>query len=320
MDVLHFLNVGNGDCNIIQHGSGRVTIVDVCKARREEKMNEMEKLSARLDNLISKSEGGNFNQKAHPDNPIAYMQARSISSVFRFVLTHPDMDHMDGILDLFEEFGPPNFWDTDNSCENEDWSGSPYRQEDWEFYKSLRKSDTDPKRLVYHSGESPKDYWHEDGLSILAPTPELVQQANDTDEFNDCSYVLLYRAAGRRVILAGDSHDATWEHILEAHAADVSNIDLLIAPHHGRKSDRDYSFLDTLQPKLTLFGNARSEHLAYDAWNSRELPFITNNQAGSVVVNVATGRVYCTNQAFAEKASGVSVFDPSLQAYFVQGL
>ena len=44
------------------------------------------------------------------------------------------------------------------------------------------------------------------------------------------------------IVFGGDSHDATWDHILEHHRADVTDIDLLIAPHHGRKSGRSYEF------------------------------------------------------------------------------
>jgi beta-lactamase superfamily II metal-dependent hydrolase len=135
-------------------------------------------------------------------------------------------------------------------------------------------------------------YWNQDdnsgggdGLHVLAPTPSLVQQANDCDDFNDCSYVLLYRAAGGfRILFGGDSHDKTWEHILENHADDIADVDLLIAPHHGRKSNRDYGFLVVVRPKMTFFGNASSQHLAYGAWNYRNLPFITNNQAGCMAV------------------------------------
>ena len=58
---------------------------------------------------------------------------------------------------------------------------------------------------------------------------------------------------------------------------DLRDIDLLIAPHHGRSSGRSYEVLDVLRPALTFFGNARSEHLAYSAWNYRKLPFVTNN-------------------------------------------
>ena len=42
---------------------------------------------------------------------------------------------------------------------------------------------------------------------------------------------------GSRIVFGGDSHDASWDHILENHEADVTNVDLLIAPHHGRCSN-----------------------------------------------------------------------------------
>jgi competence protein ComEC len=101
-----------------------------------------------------------------------------------------------------------------------------------------------------------------------------------------------------------------WEHILDVHTDKVRNIDLLIAPHHGRGSDRDLGSLDFLDPEPTLFGNASSEHLAYDAWNSRDLPHITNNQAGSIVVDFDDyiSPVYCTNKVFAEAKLGPDTF------------
>ena len=49
----------------------------------------------------------------------------------------------------------------------------------------------------------------------------------------------------------------------------MTNVDLLIEPHNGRESGRSYDFLDTLNPKVTVFGNVNSEHLAYGAWSSR---------------------------------------------------
>src|SRR5262249_30673388 len=123
-----------------------------------------------------------------------------------------------------------------------------------------------------------------DGLHILSPTLDLVTGANECGEYNDCSYVLLYKTGDDKIVFAGDSHDKCWEHILETHK-DVKNIDLLMAPHHGRASQRCYDFLDVLKPKMTFFGNANSEHLAYGAWNYRNLPFLTNNQAGCMIVD-----------------------------------
>ena len=33
MPIVHYLNVKEGDCSIIQHGSGRISVIDVCNAR-----------------------------------------------------------------------------------------------------------------------------------------------------------------------------------------------------------------------------------------------------------------------------------------------
>jgi len=316
MPIIHYLNVGDGDCSIIQHGSGRVTVIDVSKARRS---TEAQKLSE----AIAKA---NYNQKVYPDNPIEYMRDRGINSVFRFILTHPDMDHMDGLADLFAEFSPPNFWDTKNNCDksSDDWDYSPYRKEDWDFYESLRSGSSSITRLCYHSGQQPLDFWHDDGLSVLAPTTQLVADANDKQDWNDSSYVLLYQGPnGRKAVFPGDSHDASWEHILATHASSIGKIDLLVAPHHGRHSDRDFGFLDVLQPKLTLFGNASSEHLAYDAWSSRSLPIITNNQGGSLVIDFENehGLVYCTNEKFARDRIGDKTFyEPAHKAWFCDAL
>lgn len=111
--TFHFLNVKDGDCSIIEHGSGHVSVIDVCNARKETQL-----LSFLESYLLQKSaemtaaaSGArkNYGQKAHPVNPINYLRSHGISSIFRFVLTHPDMDHLDGIKDLFEELSPANF-------------------------------------------------------------------------------------------------------------------------------------------------------------------------------------------------------------------
>lgn len=36
MATIHFLNVLEGDCNIIQHNSGRTTVIDVSNAYNDE--------------------------------------------------------------------------------------------------------------------------------------------------------------------------------------------------------------------------------------------------------------------------------------------
>lgn len=327
MAVIHFLNVCDGDCSVIQHNSEHTTVIDVCNARA------LTKTLQAMDDLqesLAKAVGGNFQQKKSPVNPISYLKRHGIDSVFRFIVTHPDMDHLDGIKAFFAAFSPLNLWDTDNNAEKDfNENESRYSEEDWKFYKSMRdgKPESGPKRLTVYSGQK-GEYWNKngdkggDGLHVLAPTTELVSGANECGDHNDCSYVLLYRTGDYRIVFGGDSNDKTWEHILDQHEEDITNIDLLIAPHHGRMSGRSYDFLDTLNPKLTFFGNAKCEHLAYSAWNNRELPFITNNQAGCMVVeaNSHSMDVYVTNQKFAEASNKRTFYSKNLLAWYFDSI
>lgn len=329
MPIVHFLNVNCGDCSIIQHGSGRNTVIDVCNAKPLAPLELFYGMMQGSQATLEKGVNGNFNQKKYPVNPIAYMKDHGIDSIWRFIATHPDMDHLDGIQALFEALPPANFWDTDNNCEKEfgDGSNGGFSEDDWKFYKKLRddKPTQIPKRLTLFAGNNGQ-FWNRDennnagadGITILAPTPELVTNGNACDDYNDSSYVLLYQTtSGNRILFAGDSHDATWDHILNNHEADVKDVDVLIAPHHGRKSDRDWEFLDVVNPMLTFFGNAPSEHLAYDAWNNRDLGFITNNQAGSIILNadVCPAEVYVTCGAYAQSLTPQTTYNSTYKAY-----
>lgn len=298
MPRIHFLNVLEGDCNIIEHGSERLTVIDISNAYNEEdtegeraaKMSHTRE-EHRTRTLVP-SMKTDYRQKLTPDNPIEYIKNNiGAFSIFRFIISHPDMDHLDGIKDLFAEFSPANTWDSNNNKEiASDANFAGYNKDDWEFYKQIRSGKvSDTKRLTYFDSDPRAEYWKHDGLHILAPSKELLALANETGNYNDSSYVLLYRVAKKdggswKIIFAGDSEDETWTHIIDKYKDEVSDVDVLLAPHHGRDSGRSYDFLDVLKPRVTLFGNASSKHLAYSCYPPLR---ITNNQAGYVVIDIS---------------------------------
>lgn len=311
MPTIHFLNVLEGDCNIIQHGSGRITVVDVSNAYNDEDTpaEKAVKASRQREEMRNRtkvpSNKKDYGQKRHPDNPIVYLKENiGVESIFRFIISHPDMDHIDGIRDLYTEFPIFNTWDSvNNKSIAIDGYFSGYNKEDWQFYTQLRAGQiTTTKRLTNYDTDS-NSYWKEDGIQILCPSKELVKRANECSDYNDASYVLLYRVTktgGKvwKIIFAGDSDDHSWEHILKEHKDDVSSVDLLFAPHHGRDSGRSYEFLKTLNPRVTLLGNASSKHLAYSCYPPIR---ITNNQAGYVVIDISETAMnfYVKNYDFA---------------------
>jgi beta-lactamase superfamily II metal-dependent hydrolase len=257
---LHFLNVKNGDCNILEHSSGNITVVDISNGQK------CESTSLATEAAIL----GNFNQKSNSENPICYLADLGKDKITRFILTHPDMDHMDGLDTLFRTFKFSEFLNVKNNKIILSFSEfNQYNEKDWDTYKKLKGNFREKN---YYSGDTIEN----ESLTILSPTKEIVKEAIKKQDFNISSYVLLWKIGKYKIILAGDSGDIAWDHIIENHNTLVSDIDILLAPHHGRDSNRDYSFLDTLKPKYTFIGNAKSKHLEYDKYKKYGQT-ITNN-------------------------------------------
>ena len=85
----HFINVGKGNCTLINFPNGHLSVIDIDDSRSISVVEEV---------IMQISE------KAFPVNPIDYIIANfSNEDIFRFILTHPDMDHMSGIKSLFHK-------------------------------------------------------------------------------------------------------------------------------------------------------------------------------------------------------------------------
>lgn len=313
MARIHFINVHPGDCTVIEHASGRVSMVDICDGNIE----TIDKIPFE-ESALAKSAGGNFGMCKKNTNPVAYCKSLGISNVFRFILSHPDMDHMDGIDQVARELGITNFWDSGARREKPDFSaGCPYLEKDWDRYVSIRDkkgsgvtvvSPLDGMRFKF-ANQLEDGTGGGDGLHVLAPNKALLKDPDLEDDINEGSYVILYRSVGGRILLCGDAHDAAFEHIKENHSADVAGVEIMLAPHHGRDSGRSYDFLDYIKPKLTIIGCAPCQHIDYSQWSRRGLTVLTSNQAGNIVVeSEKSGLVISVeNRRYAEALAGKSV-------------
>lgn len=325
MASIHLLNVGSGDCTIIQHGSGRVTLVDICGGNATRASAE-----GFLAKALTESVKGNFRMCERPTHPLDYLDRLQFDQIHRFILTHPDMDHMDGLKALLDAKTVGNYWDCGIRRTPPNFEvDCRFKEEDWFAYQQL-VAGTQPntKTIAVLAGDQfsfankvGANGEKHDCLHILAPDKALSDQATATEDPNDGSYALLYRSSGGRIVLPGDSDDSIWEYIVANHAGDVRKCAFLQAPHHGRHSGMDFSFLDVLEPTLTLFGCAPSKDLAYEEWSKRDLQYITSNQAGDVVLEPGDNEieVFVQNENFCGKYSSGDTSKRNAQGYYFLG-
>ena len=309
---IHFLNVKQGDCSFLERPSGRLTVIDICCGN----LPHDGVLQAKAASLRGAKPSGNYAMCANPTNPIHYLESKGLSNIWRFILTHPDMDHMDGIKQLFHSKKVEHFWDCGIRRQKPGFDeASPYMEEDWDFYEELIAGRVTGTSVIAPRAGDKGKFWnadddegngHGDYISIVSPNDELIASSNDNGDINDASYVIVYWSSAGKGIFAGDSNDKTWEYILENHRDTVSDAAVLFAPHHGRKSGRDYSFLDVVRPRVSFFGCAPSEHLAYSAWDYRKLLFFTNNQCGNVHIYPNNDKVdvFIENSTYAHDYTG----------------
>jgi len=281
--VFNFINVGKGNCTVINFPSQRLTVVDIDDSRS----------ISLLQKVLMASEG-----KAGLTNPIDYIVTNFPSrDIFRFMLTHPDMDHMSGIKELFRRKKVWNFWDTDNDkyITPDSWKDSPYDKEDWDFYQRIRKSTENPRILrLYRNSRG--NYWTDDGIEILSPTSGLVKEANESEKHDHLSYVLRVHYGGKKVLLGGDATKEVWNDIITYYVKGHLKSDVLFAPNHGSLNHISKEILDEINPNLTVVSVAEGVDYARELY-SRYGIVLSTKHYGNIWVKISNiGEIYFTTQ------------------------
>jgi competence protein ComEC len=226
---IHFINVGKGNCTVIDFPSGHLTVIDTDNSRNTDEND----LTDPID----------FIKKQYPNRDI-----------FRLIITHPDMDHLSGMEEIAENFKIYNFWDTENNktLTQADLDKAPYyEKEDWKTYQKFRKSTENPKCLnLYRNGNG--DYWNSDNIKILSPSKALVKKANDSGKYNHLSYVISINYNGTKILLGGDATIAAWTEIFEELGKDALKADIFLAPHHGSTYNVNKDVFQHIDPKYVV--------------------------------------------------------------------
>lgn len=269
MVKIDFLNVGHGDCSIISHGSARISMIDINNGTEIDKESAKELLdeykigeAAQLYALYKGvSESCLLKEAGYTIeliNPIEFlMNHYQGKSIFRYIQTHPDLDHMRGLVGLSKEkVDICNFWDTEHDKVPEFQSDSD--KEEWQEYEKYRSGNKNIKILNIYQGckavfyaEDPQGVPPGDGWEILSPTPEIARAAVEAENWNNLSYVLRLTYKGIKIIFAGDAEKEVWDDLVKVYGDDLK-CNVLKASHHGRDTGYHEEAMKRMNPQYTI--------------------------------------------------------------------
>jgi competence protein ComEC len=317
--LIHFLNVGHGDCTIIEFPD-HLTMIDINNSRtlddqtRKELENKIAKRCRLTETLslwrtLGLGTPPQIALEMHKEedrltDPVDFFIARygRDRSIFRYIQGHPDMDHMTGLYRLrFEEKIPiVNFWDTHHVIKKPDDAGPEGRfdMRDWGTYLLLRASPTDPKAVFYELNDQ-LDYFKGDGIRIWAPFTNRPNN-DEVSDVNELSYVLAIEFGICRILLGGDAPISVWEDLYERFGHQYPKVNLLKAPHHGRKSGYHWQSVKSMSPDVSIVsvGELLDKHDAFASYEKYSVNgcFSTREQGDLTALCWEDGDVWLYNQ------------------------
>jgi beta-lactamase superfamily II metal-dependent hydrolase len=262
MSTIKSFSVGNGDMFYIEHGSDNFTIID-CSLSDDNR-----------DAIVKEIK-----------------RKKSKKGVTRFISTHPDDDHIQGLKDLDDAIDILNFYCTKNEATKED------ETDDFQHYRVLH----DSNKAFYIEQSCSRKWMNKEsdergssGINILWPKPDhdsykqALKDAAEGGSPNNLSPIIKYSLTdGATVLWMGDLETDFMEEIKGA--VSWPRIDILFAPHHGRDTGKiPDAILKKMNPKIIVIGEAPSEHLNYySGYNT-----ITQNSAGDIVFELEDNKVH----------------------------
>jgi len=266
-------SVGNGDMFYIKHGSDNFTIIDCCLTD----VNKVDIVTELKDESRNKG-------------------------IIRFISTHPDEDHIQKLDYLDDQMNFLNFYCVKNEATKEEEIPSFTR------YCELRDSE---KKSFYLSKGCSRRWMNESdeergssGINILWPDisndffQEELEKAKNGESPNNISPIIKYSIAdGATFLWMGDLETEFMENIIDE--VSFPKINILFAPHHGRKSGKvPNDWLNEMEPDIIIMGEAPSQNLDYAGYDDYNK--ITQNSAGDIVFDCINSKIhiYVSNENY----------------------
>jgi len=208
---VNFINVGEGDCILIEAPNKINILID----------------------------GGGTPQSDFDVGSkivIPYLRRKGINEIDLLILTHPHLDHLEGLLPVLKEFKVDMVLDSGLLCDSSEYK---------EFISLIQK-----KGIPYHKAKAGDNFIFSNNLEIFLLNPLYDSYFYDESDFNNASIVVKLFYKNADFLFTGDIEEATekkllvWQNILQS--------DILKVGHHGSATSTNLEFLDKVDPSIAV--------------------------------------------------------------------
>jgi competence protein ComEC len=175
-----------------------------------------------------------------------FLWRKKIRSVDALILSHPNSDHLNGLIYIAEHFNVKKVW-TNN--ETRSTLG----------YLNFMKCITDHQIIYPVYAQMPREH-RINGvhLKFLYPPPDFLDLRHSQKWRNSNNNSLVIKVAFGSIsfLFPGDIMTAAENELVQI-AGDELTTTVLIAPHHGSRSSSSKVFLDQVQPEVVIISSGR---------------------------------------------------------------
>lgn len=260
------LDIGQGDCIYLADGQGGHYLID----------------------------GGSSDQKeVETYRIVPFLKYRGVSRLDGVFVTHPDSDHISGIIGLLESNGETGI---EIGCLFLPEAAEESRNESYHELEDLAGDADVPVRYL-HAGEKVKS----GDVMLICMHPQKGYVCEDANAYSTTLY-LKYGAFS--ALFTGDLEGEGEELVTErycrlAGAGEISadGITLLKAAHHGSKNSTRKEFLESVNPQIALISAGRNNSYGHphretlDRLESQRCRIYQTSVSGAVTVRVSGGSV-----------------------------
>lgn len=165
---------------------------------------------------------------------VAYLRSKNVSNLSVVVATHPDADHITGLIDVLQNLSVGLFID----------NGMAHTSQTYQDLRSLIIL-KNISRAIVRGGDS-LDMDASVNVTILAPPQPLITGSRSDTNANTIVILLDYN--NTEILLTGDPEEETEQWLVTR----VVDIDILKIGHHGSRYASSDMFLNAFKPEIGI--------------------------------------------------------------------